>query len=149
VSVTADWRWYAAAGEHLADADLDWLADTLKVSLHGDSYTPDEDADDYFDDATDEVTGEGYAAITLAGKTRAYSPSTKILSLGANDAVIAECTVTDAKYAVLRKARGGAASADELVAYGTFPTLQSTDDGLFQLTFPDGVVLKLKVNVES
>lgn len=49
--------------------DLD--TDTLKVSAHTVAYTPNLDADDFWDDTTNEVTGGGYTTggLTLTGVT--------------------------------------------------------------------------------
>lgn len=39
--------------------EIDWTADDIKIMLCTSSYTPDQDAHDYKDDITNEVTGDG------------------------------------------------------------------------------------------
>jgi hypothetical protein len=56
---------------------IDYLSDTIKVSLHTSSWTPNLDTNEVFSDATNEVSGTGYTAggVTLASKTITYSPA--------------------------------------------------------------------------
>ena len=73
---------------------IDWLTDTIKISLHTSAYTPDKDAHDFWDDCTHEVTGTGYTTggATIGGtgappgtKTLAYSATTHVLTFDAGD----------------------------------------------------------------
>lgn len=62
--------WYTSAAKKLADNDWDYLADTIKCSIHTSSYTY-SSAHDFYDDVTNEVSGTNYTSggATLAGKT--------------------------------------------------------------------------------
>lgn len=53
----------------------DFLTDTIKVSLHTSSYTPNLDTHETFADVTNEVSGGNYVAggVTLASKTLTYT----------------------------------------------------------------------------
>lgn len=55
----------------LANAVFDLDTDTMKVSAHTNTYTPNQDTHDFFDDVTNEVTGTNYTAggATLASVT--------------------------------------------------------------------------------
>jgi hypothetical protein len=46
----------------LLKGNIDFESDTIKVALVTDSYTPDQDSHDFFDDVTNEVSGTGYTA---------------------------------------------------------------------------------------
>ncbi len=65
--------WYTGFGKKLSDNDIDFLADTIKMSIHTSSYSYAAGIGTgvYFDSATNEVTGTNYTAggATLASKT--------------------------------------------------------------------------------
>lgn len=73
MAVTA--KWYGKAFLALANKEVDYLTDTIKVMLTTSTYTPNADTHDYKDDVTNEVTGTGYTAggATLAFKTNTYT----------------------------------------------------------------------------
>ncbi len=69
-------HWYRRAGLAALNKEIDWLSDTIKVSLHTSSYTPNLDTHDYADDLTNEVAnGDGYTTggATLASKAHTYT----------------------------------------------------------------------------
>lgn len=112
---------YNSCIEDLSNNNIDFGADTFKVMLVTSSYTPDKDTHDKADDVTNEVAnGNGY---TTGGATSACTVTKDV----ANDKVTisfaavswATSTIT-AAGAVIYKSRGGASSADELVAYIDF-----------------------------
>lgn len=78
---------------------------------------------------TNEVSGTGYSAggQTLAGLATSGGATA---SVDANDVTWASSTIT-ARAAVLYKSNGGAASADQLVAYFDFGSDQSSSNGDF------------------
>lgn len=53
-------------------ADVNILTGTAKLSLHTNTYSPNRDTDDFFNDATNELSGNGYAQQTLGSKTVTY-----------------------------------------------------------------------------
>lgn len=117
----------------LATGAIDADTDTFKVMLVTSSYTPDKDTHDKRNDITNEVSGTGY---TAGGVT---SAATVTLSTANDRTTIqfaavswASSTIT-ARGAVYYKSRGGASSADELVAYNDFGTDVSTTAGTFSL----------------
>jgi len=82
MAVTA--KVYNLAITSLANKEIDWGSDTIKVSLHTSSYTPSQTTHDYQSDLTNEVAnGNGYATggATLASKTEAFAGQVKKFDL--------------------------------------------------------------------
>lgn len=130
---------YGKALDHLADADVDWVADTIKVALVASTYTPDQDTHDFFDDVDqDEISGTGYTTggATLGNKTRTYDSGTNKITLDADD-ITTDWTSASftARYAVIYKSRGGAASADELIGWVDFGGDQTVSGGTFSIAW--------------
>lgn len=143
---TLTMKWYGKALDHLANAAIDWDTDTFKWTLHTSTYTPNQDTDDFYNDATNELsTANGYTngGATLASCTRTYDAASNEERLDAADGALTITGSITFRYLVIRKARGGASSADELVGWGDFGTDQtvSTDiaiawaaNGIFKTT---------------
>jgi hypothetical protein len=70
---------------------VDYLSDTIKMSLHTSSYTPNLDTHETVSDLTNEVTGTGYTTlgVALASKTNAYTPADSWGTARANSTVYA------------------------------------------------------------
>lgn len=103
---------------------------TFKMSLHTSSYVPNKDHN-RFDDVTNETSGTGYtaggAAVTMT-----------VTQDDANDRTIISfseptwpTSSISARYGVVRRDRGGAASADELVATVDFGSTITSTGGTF------------------
>jgi len=103
-------------GQRMLAGDLDVESASFKVMLCTSSYTPDKDHD-FRNDITNEVTGTGYTAggedctVTLEA-TDTTNDRVKI-TLGG---VTWDTATITARYAVYYAARGGASSADEVIA---------------------------------
>jgi hypothetical protein len=101
---------------------IDYLTDTIKFSLHNNTYVPDIDVHDFFDDATNELTtANGYTAggITIAGKTVVYTGAGNINTFDMDDTTViwtASGAGITFRYAVLRKDTG-TASTSPLIGY--------------------------------
>lgn len=107
---------------------INWSSDTINMSLHTSTYTPDQDLHDFFNDATNELTaGSGYSAggVALAGKTVTYDGATNEVRLDCNDIVFAFTGAKTWRTAVVYKKRGGVSSADELIGYLTWDADQT------------------------
>jgi hypothetical protein len=125
---------YNSAIDDMARGAIDFDTDTFKTMLVTSSYTPNKDTHDRRDDVTNEVSGTGY---TAGGATSACT----VTKDTANDKVTlsfaavswASSTIT-AAAAVIYKSRGGASSADELVAYVDFGGNVSTTGSTFSLS---------------
>lgn len=119
--------------EHFARGQLDFDTNAFKVMLVTSAYTPDKDAHDHRNDVTNEVVGAGY---TSGGVTTSVTVTLDT----ANDRVDVTfgavswptATIT-ARAAVIYRDRGGAASADELIAFNEFPSDVTSTGGTFSL----------------
>lgn len=102
----------------LANKEHDLIDDTIKCMLTTSSYSPDQDAHNYKDDVTDEITGTGYAAggATVAGKTITYTAATNKWVFDCNDPSWPSSTLT-ARTAVFYNDTPASASAKGLIAY--------------------------------
>jgi len=115
---------------------IDFDTDTFKVMLLTSSYTANKDTDNFLNDVeANQVTGTGY---TAGGATATVSVSAidttndRIeVALGAVSWVTSTIT---ARYAVYYKSRGGASSADELVALVDFGSNIASAGGTFSLS---------------
>jgi hypothetical protein len=114
---------------------IDFDTDSFKAMFVTDAYLPDKDAHTKRSDVTNEVPPSGsYAAGGLAATVSVTKDTVNDrvdISLGAVNATSATIT---ARAAVYYKARGGAASADELVAYIDFGGDITSTAGTFSLT---------------
>lgn len=128
---------YGAFIDHLAQKRVDLDTDTFKISLHTSAYTPNQDTNDYFDDAIGQVAnGNGYTTggITLTGVTWTYTAATNTWKFDATDVSWPASTIT-ARYAVIYCETAGAASTDPLVCYIDFGADVSTTAGTFSIVF--------------
>jgi hypothetical protein len=119
--------------EDLARGAIDLDTDTIKVMLVGSGYTPSKDSDLKRSAVTSQASGTGYTA----GGATCTVTITKDL---ANDrlnvqlgAVSWATSTVSARGAVYYKSRGGASSADELVAYNDFGTTLSSSASTFSV----------------
>jgi hypothetical protein len=134
-------KWYGNAFKGAFNKEVDWDTDTIKVALTTSSYIPDQDAHDYFNDVTNEVTGTGYTAggATLGSKTSTYTSGTNVLSLDAADTVWSSSTIT-ARYAVIYVSTG-TASTSLLLGYVDFDGNITSTAGNFTITWDAGGIL--------
>jgi hypothetical protein len=124
---------YNSAIDDGARGAIDYDADSFKVMLVTSSYAPDKDAHLKRSSVTNEVSGAGY---TAGGIT---CPCTVTKDL-VNDRVTlqfaavfwASSTIT-ARGCVYYKARGGASSLDEIIAYNDFGADIVSTSGTFSV----------------
>lgn len=118
-----------------AKGNIDFDTDTFKVMLVTSSYTPNKDTHDFRNDVTNEVVGTGYsaggAAATVTVNALDTANDRQEITLGG--ASWSTSTIT-ARGAVYYKSRGGASSADEIIAYIDFGGDVSSSGGTFTLT---------------
>ena len=124
---------YNSAIDDMARGAVDFDTDTFKAMLVTSTYTPNKDTDLKRSAVTNEVSGTGY---TAGGVTTACT----VTKDTANDKVTLQfaavswtgSTIT-ARALVIYKSRGGASSADELVAYNDFGSNVSSTGGTFSV----------------
>ena len=125
---------YNSAIDDMARGAIDFDTDTFKTLLVTSSYTPNKDTHDKRDDVTNEVTGTGYTAggVTTACTVTKDTANDKVTLVFAA-ATWSSSTIT-ARAAVIYKSRGGASSADELVAYVDFNGDVSSSSSTFTVS---------------
>jgi hypothetical protein len=118
-----------------AVGSLDYDTDTFKVMLLTSTATPNKDTWTKRSDVTNEVTGTGYTAggatatVTVAATDTANDRV--VITLGG--AAWTTSTIT-ARYAVYYKSRGGASSADEIIALVDFVSDVTSTGATFTLS---------------
>ena len=149
MAVTANWYGLALKGQWNTTAGnrVDWLTDTIKQSLHTVTYVPNQDTDDFFNLATNEITGTQYTAggVTLTTKTLTYDTSTNETRLDADDAVwgsVGSPATITARIGVTYKSTG-TASTSPLMGYINFGADQSVSSGIFTIQYDATGVLKV------
>lgn len=132
---------YNNAKEAFLNGDIDLTSDTIKLSLHTSSYTPDQDAHDFYDDVTNEVSNSG--SYSAGGATLSVTVSQDNTDdegvFDATDVSFTSATIT-ARYAVIYKSTGNSATS-LLIALIDFGTDQTSTAGTFTISFAaEGIV---------
>jgi hypothetical protein len=114
---------------------VDFDTDTFRMSLHTSALAANKDTHDRFDDMTNEVVGTGYTAggaVTSVSVGAVDTANDRVdITFGA---VSWPSSTITARYGIIRKARGGLASADELVAQIDFGSDIISTVGTFSVT---------------
>ena len=120
----------------IANGSINLATDAVKIMLVGSAYTPNIDTHTKRSDVTSEVSGAGYTAggVALVNKAVTMNTTTDKGVFDADDVTLSNATIT-ARGAVLYKARGGASSADELIAYLDFGADITSTAGNFNIAF--------------
>lgn len=123
--------WYAPAMIQAFDKEIDYLADTMKGTLHTVSYVPNQDTHDYQDDLTNELsTANGYTAggLTLSGK--ANSNTQNVVTWDATDP---QWTATGAGFTarilVISDATPGSTGTNPLLCWHDFEANETASGG--------------------
>lgn len=127
----------------IMDGSIDLDTDTIKAALVTSSYSPDQDAHDFFDDITNEVSGTGYTAggASLANKAVTADNTDNEGVFDADDTTWSSSTIT-ARGAVLYKSTG-TASTSPLICYIDFGADKSSSSGNFTLQWAAEGILNL------
>ena len=131
-------QWGTTAGDR-----VDWATDTIKCSLHTSTYVPNQDTDDYWNDATNEVSSTNYTAggVTLGSKTLTYTAGTNVVAFDAADAAWTTVSFT-ARIAVVYKSTG-TASTSHLLSYVDFGADQTVSSGNFTVVWAAGGIVTI------
>lgn len=114
-----------------ARGNIDFDTDTFRRTLHTSAYSENKDTHDFFDDVTNEVTGTGYTAGgAVTSVTVSLDTAADRLDIVFASTTWPSSTIT-ARKSVVRKARGGAASADEVIFVNDFGSDVVTSAGTF------------------
>ncbi len=127
----------------IMDGSIDLDTDTIKVALVTASYTPDQDAHDFFNDVTNEVSGTGYTAGGNALDNKAVTADNTDNEgvFDADDETWGSSTIT-ARGAVIYKDTGNAATSP-LICYIDFGSDKSSSNGNFTLQWNAEGILNL------
>lgn len=129
----------------IATGFIDLDTDTFYILLADATYVPDRDAQAFRSDITGELPATGgytVGGFALTGVALAQDNPGDRVVMDANDWVQA-LTFIGARWGVLYKRRGGAATADELVKVFDFGSALDADSGIanFEIRFGvDGVL---------
>ena len=142
------WKWYGPGLLNVLNGNIDINTDTFKILLTTSAYTPDQDLHDFRNDVTNEVGASGtYATgggtVTL---TPSYDSASKQIRVATSDLSFTGATIT-ARTAVLYKSRGGASSADELLAFCTEASDVTSSAGVYTVDNPAGASLLITLAV--
>ena len=133
--------WYGLGLKAIANKQVDFDSDVIKVALCTATYAPDQDAHDYFDDITNEVSssGTGYTAggATLGSPTLTYTAGTNVLKLSGDNVSWAASTIT-ARYAIIYDSSPGTAGTNPLLCYVDFGGNVTSTAGTFTITWAAG-----------
>lgn len=125
--------------------NIDLNTDTVKAMLVTSSYTPDIDAHNRRDDITNEVAATG--GYTAGGETittpTVTQDNTNDCGTFDGDNITWSTSTITARGAVLYKARGGASSADELIAYIDFGSDKISSAGDFIISWSANGIIRL------
>jgi len=103
-------------------SDIDLANDTIKIAFCTSTYTPDIDADEWFDDISNELSGGGYTAggYELTGMTLTLDTTNNRIKIDDTGNVSeAGITATNLRYGVIYKSTGTAGTSP-LIAYVDF-----------------------------
>lgn len=109
---------------------IDFNTDVIKVALATATYTPDVTTHDYFNDITNEVTGDGYTAGgETIGSITVTSSAGGVLTIDGSDVSWLQGATgfTNARYMILYKDTG-VASTSPLIGYHDFTLDRQNDD---------------------
>lgn len=128
---SATMKWFGKVSLAMLNKEHDWLDDVYKVMGTTVTYTPDQDAHDYKDDVTNEVSGTGYTATgqILANKTIGYTAGTNVTKLDCDDPSWGSSTISGLKNLVVYNSSPSTDATRPLLCYGVLDTAVSTDNG--------------------
>lgn len=145
MAVTA--KLYGKSMLSILNKEIDWNSDVIKVALCTSSYTPDQDAHDYFNDITNELpTANGYTSggATLANCAAAYTAGTNVAKFDADDVTWASSSIT-ARYAIVYDSSPGTAATNPLIAYVDFGADVSSTSSNFTITWDAAGIFTITV----
>jgi hypothetical protein len=129
---------YGLAEKHFASADINWASDTVKVSLHTSSYSPNQDTDEFYSALSNELAASGNYSTggsSLAGKAVAYDSTTNNEKLTATNLTFSALTPSAAfRYAVVYKSTG-TGSTSPLICWIDFGADQNPGGSDFTLSW--------------
>jgi hypothetical protein len=136
-------RFYGLGMMKTTTGSIDWDTDTFNLLLRTSADAPNLDTDDFRDDLTGELsTATGYTAggVALTGVAVTYDSASDQVRLDCNDPSWTFTASKTFRYGEVYKARGGAASADELLANLTWDSDQTVSTAYTLVIDPTGLL---------
>lgn len=129
MAVTA--YWYAGAFIQAFDKELDFLADTIKATLHSSSYVPNQDTHDYQDDLTNELsTSGGYTSGGLTLSNKINTNTNNVVNWDADDAQWTSSGAGfTARILVIADTTPGSAATNPLMCWSDFGQNETASGG--------------------
>lgn len=112
-------KWYGKALISVQDALLDEKDATVVAILCTSAYTPNQDTHEFISDLTNELTGGGYARVTLANKSLAYDATTNKAKFTADPFTFTALTSSGFRHLVIAVSTG-TDSTSRLIKFTTF-----------------------------
>jgi hypothetical protein len=142
--MTVSAKWYAKGLQAVASGSVAWTSDTIKVSAHSSGYTPNQATDQFFTDASNELTtANGYTAggATLGTKSATLTSLTTSLRAAATVWTPSAGQTLTVRYLVVRKDTG-TGSTSPLLGYVDLGADTSATGAAFTVTWDatDGVL---------
>ena len=134
---------YNAFKKNIMNGTIDLENDVIRVALVTSSYTPDQDAHEFFDDITNEVVGTGYVqeGAALASKAVTADNTDNEGVFDAANVTWSSSTIT-ARGAVLYEDTG-TPSTSALIAYIDFGSDKTSTAGDFTIEWNSEGILNL------
>ena len=113
-------KWLGQCFINAFDKEIDYLADSIVVTLHNSTFTPDQDADVYQSDWSNELsTANGYTAggQAMGTKTNDYTSGTNVVAFKAADVVWTATGTLTARTAVTSDTTPGSAATNPLLTF--------------------------------
>ncbi len=135
---TVNWFGRALEGQYgtTAARRVDWVTDTIKCALATNTYTPDQDAHDFYNDVTNELsTAGGYTSggATLGTKSVSYDTTSNETRLICADIAWGPgATFGPFRKGIIYKDTG-TPSTSPVLGYITFDADQSVSNGTFTI----------------
>lgn len=123
---------YASFPAKLANKEIDFDTDTVKVMLCTSTYSPSQTTHAYKSDITNEVTGTNYTAGGNAVASKTVTLATLTQQFDAADTTFTNITVTGIHYAVIY-VDTGVASTSPLIGYVDWQTDYNVSAGDFTI----------------
>jgi hypothetical protein len=139
-------KWYRRAFLTTFNKTSDWVgADAVKTSLHTVTYVPNQDADDFFNDATNEVVGTGYTAggVAITPITESTAVSLEY-SLDGADAAWTTASFT-CRIGVNYNSTPGTAATNPLLSYVDMGADQTVSAANFTIQWAAAGIVKVTV----
>ena len=134
---------YNAFKKNIMNGGIDLDTDTIKVALVTSTYTPDQDAHEFWSDVTNEVTGTGYTAggATLANAAVTQDNTDDEGVFDADDVTWSSSTITAAAAVIYKDT--GTSTTSPIVCYLDFGGDKSSSNGDFTISWSAEGILNL------